>query len=144
MHGDRQQLIQPNLTSTPLVLIGNVSAAALRAVEEYRQSGPLSPVLDLRAQAVYGDPAALTTSFGHGLSIGQPTEEWVTQLENVTAASYVDVSIPVTNDPELVTAAGRVREARAHIRGDRFETGTKSYRMAHTKARQLKTATTKP
>src|SRR5260221_2913818 len=32
-------LVQPNLATSQLVLVGNVSSAVLRAAEEYRQSG---------------------------------------------------------------------------------------------------------
>jgi hypothetical protein len=39
------------------------------------------------------------------------------ELGKVTGASYAEILIPVTGDPELSIAAGRVRKARALICG---------------------------
>jgi hypothetical protein len=113
------QVVTTLTRPSQIIFTGRVSAQALREAEEIRGGGPLWLVLrDLRATSVGGDPApaGFAQATGTDLIIEVYAEEWSTQLEKVTPSSYVDVMVPVTDDAELATAAGRLRTARGYIR----------------------------
>lgn len=93
----------------------------MREVEEARAGGELWLVLaDLKATGLQGTPAKFFESIGTNLAIKVLAGQWAAELEKVTDASYVEILIPVTGDPEMSIAARRVRKARALIRGGEF------------------------
>lgn len=53
-----------------------------------------------------------------------------TQLEKVTATSYVDILVPVSDEVEVATAAGRLRTARQYIRDGSFKAVASELRQA--------------
>jgi hypothetical protein len=78
---------QPNR----IALTGHVSGQALLEAEELRAGGPLWLVLrGLRGTTVAGEPAGLVEATPSGeLMVEVLSEEWGTQLEKVSAASYM-------------------------------------------------------
>jgi hypothetical protein len=58
------------------------------------------------------------------------SQEWTTRLEKVTATSSVDILIPVSDEVEVATAAGRLRTARQYIRDGSFKAVASELRQA--------------
>jgi hypothetical protein len=127
-----EELYYTNASPGPVQLVGHVSAAALREVEDLRNSGDLwIALVGLRGVTATGTPARLQqTPTGLSSSYRIRRGEWCEELEAVTDATYVDVLIPVTNDPELAIAAGRVRKARDLIRSGEFNACATELRQA--------------
>lgn len=126
-----ENLVNASQRPVQYAFVGRTSDQALRELEEMRQDGPVWLTLRrMRAVSIAGDPLGLVESGGGDLSIHLLSQEWTTQLEKVTSASYVDILIPVTDDPELALAAGRVRSAREHIRAGQFEAAAGELRKA--------------
>lgn len=108
----------PQVSPQTVTLQGYVSARALLELEEVRLGGPLTMALEgPTAVWVDGNPpgASMMQTRGTALTFQLYGEQWLSQLENVTAASYVEVMVPITGNPELQTAAGRIRTARRYI-----------------------------
>lgn len=100
-------------------------------MEEEREGGNLWLVLaDVKAMTLHGTPAKFFQVGGSNLAVEVLAGQWAAELEKVTAASYVEILIPVTNDRELSVAAGRVRKARALIRGGEFNAAASELRQA--------------
>jgi hypothetical protein len=126
-----KRLIYTQASPTHLTLSGYVSARALREVEEERQSGNLWLVLaDLKATTLQGTPARIFQAGGSNLAVEVLAGQWAAELEKVSGASYAEILIPVTSDPQLSVAAGRVRKARSLIRGGEFNAATAELRQA--------------
>jgi hypothetical protein len=124
-------LVYNHASPTRLTLSGYTSAQALREVEEERAGGELWLVLaDLKATGLQGTPAKFFESIGTNLAIKVLAGQWAAELEKVTDASYVEILIPVTGDPEMSIGAGRVRKARALIRGGEFNAAAAELRQA--------------
>lgn len=124
-------LVFTQASPTRLTLSGRVSAQALREVEEKREGGDLWLVLtDLKATTLFGTPARLFEGTGSNLAVKVIAGQWAAELEKVTDASYVEILVPVTDDPELSIAAGRVRKARSLIRGGEFNAAAGELRQA--------------
>ncbi|MGW7529098.1 hypothetical protein [Streptomyces sp. NPDC054783] len=112
-----QQAVGVTVSPSQTVFVGHVSSQALLETEELRAGGALWLVLrDLRGMSVGGDPVGFELSSGGDLQVEVFSEQWSTQMEKVSAASYIDVMVPVTDDPELQKVAGRLRTARSYIR----------------------------
>lgn len=111
-------MFNPQVSPQTVTLQGYVSTEALRELEEVRLGGPLAMALEgPTAVWVEGNPpgASMMQARGTALAFQLYGEQWASQLENVTGASYVEVMVPITGDPELQTAAGRIRTARRYI-----------------------------
>ncbi|MBC6463480.1 hypothetical protein [Actinomadura sp. HBU206391] len=124
-------LIAANPTPTQVVFVGHLSAHALREVEETRQGGSLWLALgELRATGLADEPVRLADFSGTDMPIEVLSQEWTTQLEKVTAASHVEILVPVTDDTGLATASGRLRAARRYIRDGVFNAAAPELRQA--------------
>lgn len=124
-------LVYNHASPARLTLAGHASAQALREVEEERAGGELWLVLaNLKATALQGAPAIFFEGTGTNLAVKVLAGQWAAELEKVTDASYVEILIPVTDDPEMSIAAGRVRKARALVRGGEFNAAAGELRQA--------------
>ena len=124
-------LVCNHASPTRLTLSGYASAQARREVEEKRVGGELWLVLaDLKATASHGTPAKFSEGIGTNLAVKVLAGQWAAELEKVTDASYVEILVPFTGDPEMSIAAGRVRKARALIRSDEFNAAAGELRQA--------------
>ena len=124
-------LVTVNPSPTQVVFTGHVSAQGLREIEEMRHSNALWLTLtDLRLTGAVSEPAGLAEFTGTDMPIEVLSEEWTTQLEKVTATSYVEILVPVTDDPEMATAAGRLRTARQYIRDGIYNAVASELRQA--------------
>jgi len=124
-------LAYTHASPTRLTLSGYASAQALREVEEKREGGDLWLVLaDLKATTLSGTPPRLFEGTGTNLAVKVHAGQWAAQLEKVTDASYAEILVPVTDDPELSIAAGRVRKARTLIRCGQFNAAASELRQA--------------
>lgn len=56
--------------------------------------------------------------------------QWAQQLQRVTEASYIEVLVPLTNDPELMVAARRIDEAKQLLRAGEFNACAAQLRQA--------------
>ena len=129
LHSDG--LVYNHASPTRLTLSGYASAQALRELEEERAGGELWLILaDLKATGLQGTPTKFFESVGTNLAIKVLAGQWAAELEKVTDASYVEILIPVTSDPEMSIAAERVRKARALIRGGEFNAAAAELRQA--------------
>jgi hypothetical protein len=126
-----KRLIYTQASPTQLTLSGYASTRALREVEEERENGNLWLVLaDVKATTLHGTPAKFFQSVASNLAIEVHAGQWAAELEKVSGASYAEILIPVTSDPQLSVAAGRVRKARALIRGGEFNAAAAEMRQA--------------
>lgn len=126
-----KRLIYTQASPTQLTLFGHASAQALREVEEERKSGNLWLVLaDVMALTLHGTPAKFFQTVASNLAVEVLAGQWAGELEKVTDASYVEIMIPVTSDPQLSVAVGRVRKARALIRSGEFSAAIGELRQA--------------
>lgn len=109
--------VHTNTSPTPVILVVHVGAQALREVEEERQGGALWLVLTvLKMVSVSGIPTKMVMSQAANLPVKLRGGQWAEELEKVTASWHIEVLVPVTDDPKLVIAAGRLRTARDQIR----------------------------
>jgi hypothetical protein len=113
-------LVYNHGTPTQITLSGHISAAALREAEEVRAGGDLWLDLRLKAVTLAGEPPRLSEAGGASLAVQVHAGTWAAELEKVSSASYAEILIPVTSDPELSVAAERLRTARALIRRGEF------------------------
>lgn len=124
-------LVYTHASPARLTLSGHASARALREVEEKREGSDLWLVLaNLKVTTLSGTPARLFEGMGTNLAVKVLAGQWAAELEKVTDASYVEILVPVTDDPELSIAAGRVRKARALIRKGEFNSAAVELRQA--------------
>lgn len=108
-----------------MTLVGHVSTQALREVEEARSGGDLWLVLaGLKLVTITGtSPVKLAESVaGPNVAVRVRAGQWAEEFEKVTDSSYVELLVPVTDDPELAIAAGRLSTARALIRRGDLDT----------------------
>jgi hypothetical protein len=91
----------------------------------------------VKAMTLQSAPAKFFEAAGGNLAVEVLAGQWAAELEKVTAASYVEILIPVTGDPELSVAAGRVRKARALIRAGEFNAAALALRQALEPARKF-------
>ncbi|EST17912.1 hypothetical protein [Streptomyces roseochromogenus] len=126
-----QQAVNVTVSPNQTVFVGHVSGQALLETEELRAGGALWLVLRrLRGISVGGDPVGFEFSSGGDLAVEVFSEQWSTQMEKVSSASYIDVMVPITDDPELQKAAGRLRTARSYIRDGIFNAVAAELRQA--------------
>ncbi len=126
-----QRLISTQASPAQLKLSGYASAQALREVEEEREGGNLWLVLaDVQAITLHGTPSRIFEAAATNLAVEVLAGQWAAELEKATGASYVEILIPVTDNPQLSVAAGRVRKARALIRGGEFNAAASELRQA--------------
>jgi hypothetical protein len=121
---------QPNVTSGQIELIGLVSNAKLRAVEELRGSKELWFTVEVRITYLEREAELRLVSKKSTLSFDIPISQWAQQLERVSSAAYVEVLVPVTADPKLAKAAERVRQARKLTQSGHAEQGIGETRKA--------------
>ena len=121
---------QPNRVK----LSAHISAAALREFEELRDGEDIWLVLthihgvtmDLPpALRLHETPQAVNIAFRL-----RARGEWSEQVQAVTSASFIDIMIPVTDDPALATAAARVAKARNLLRAGQFSACAGELRQA--------------
>lgn len=128
-----ENLYSTNVQSQIVRLVGHVSSAALRELEEERAGGDLWFALTwMKGSFVDPSTQKLSETIGGSpnIAVRVRSGEWAEHLEKVTAASYTDVLIPVTGDPELAIAAGRLRKAKALIRSGEFSAVGSELRQA--------------
>ncbi|MHA6761443.1 hypothetical protein [Streptacidiphilus sp. PAMC 29251] len=127
-----QRSVATNVSPGQATFVGHVSGQALQAVEELRAGGSLWLVLrGIRGTTVTGDPAGpVECTSASDLQVEILSQEWSIQLEKATQASYIDILVPITDDPELAKATGRLRTARAYIRDGVFNAVAGELRQA--------------
>jgi hypothetical protein len=127
-----QWIVRTAVQPTNITFVGHVSTQALLELEELRQGGELwLAVRDVRATSIDGEPLGLAQGTDSGsLMIHVLSEEWSIQLEKVLNASYVDILIAVTDDPELQKATDRIKKARTYIRRGTFDPVAAELRQA--------------
>jgi len=109
---------------------GFISVEQLRAVEELRSGAEsIWVTLQVGATCVDGDPATLVGGTGE-LTFALSAGEWPQELDRVDAATYVEILIPVTSNPEHANAARRLRNARTLIQNDCAEEALAEARKA--------------
>jgi hypothetical protein len=124
-------LVYAMASPSQVTLTGHVSAQALREVEEERQGGALWLMFELKSTTVStGTPTQLFLGTGTGLAVKVLAGQWAEELEKVTATSFVEILIPVTDDPEFSLAAARLRKARDLIRNGEFTASATELRRA--------------
>lgn len=126
-----KRLVYTQASPAQLTLSGEASGQALREVEEEREGGDLWLVLaDITGMALHGTPVKFFQALGSNLAVEVLAGQWAAELEKVSDASYAEILIPVTSDPELSVASGRVRKARTLIRAGEFNAVAGELRQA--------------
>jgi hypothetical protein len=111
-----EDLFTPVTAPTTVNLSGHVTDHALQVAEQKRAGGPLHLVFGLsRARWVAGSPPIQGESVAGEFVFELYADEWNTQLEKVTTASHLNLTIPITDDRDLQVAAGHIRTARTYI-----------------------------
>ncbi|HEV2343435.1 MAG TPA: hypothetical protein VGS97_05025 [Actinocrinis sp.] len=116
-------LYATNTSPTTVKLVGHISSAALRELEELRDGGDFHLGLThLKGMLLDKQPALrLHQAEASAMTIRvRGGGEWAEQVQEVTNASYIDLMIPIIDDPELATAAARLNQARDLIRAGHF------------------------
>ncbi|MGH3261676.1 MAG: hypothetical protein ACRDNS_06755, partial [Trebonia sp.] len=109
-------LVTPNQATSTQAFSGFVSDKALAELEEARQGGALRLELRAQAQMVHGDPPRLASSAGvDSVTVTIPAGSWAEQLEKVTATSFLEILVPITDDKQVASATGHLRTARAYL-----------------------------
>lgn len=123
-------LVNPAQVATEFRFTGFISVEQLRAVEELRSGAEsIWVTLQIGATCVDGDPATLVGGTGE-LTFALSAGEWLQELDRVDAATYVEILIPVTSNPEHANAARRLRNARTLIQNDCAEEALAEARKA--------------
>lgn len=125
-------LITPNPATNTYTFTGFVTEKALSELEEYRQGGTLKLELrQLQAQLVHGEPPRLTAASNTGtLTVTIPTGEWADELEKVTATSYLEILVPVTDDKQVASANAHLRTARSYLMEGKVKATPTEIRLA--------------
>ncbi|MCX3061548.1 hypothetical protein [Streptomyces beihaiensis] len=121
---------QPSVNGGRVELVGLVSNAQLRVIEELRRNKELWFSVEVRITYLERESELRMVSKKATLSFDIPISQWAKQLEKVSSAAYVEVLVPVTADPKLAKAAGRVRQARKLTQAGHAEEGIGETRKA--------------
>jgi len=112
-----------------VVLQGLISSEQLRAVEELRAGGNLTLGLEVEVHGVMADPLGPVVWSGQ-LNIPVSAGEWSTQVENVDGGTVVEILVGMPDDPQLVGAVDRLREARHLLRTNQIVSALEAARKA--------------
>ena len=129
-----QSLINPMPQTNPYVFSGFVSDQALAALEQARAGATLQLELrNLAAVIVDGTstpPRLHSAPTGPALAVTIPAGVWAEELERVTAASYLEILVPVTDDKEVASANAHLRTARAYLTEGKVKASPTEIRQA--------------
>ena len=127
-----EDLVTPHQTTTAYTFSGFVSDNALAQLEEARQGGALTLELrDVQARLVHGEPPRLTSApSGTSLTVTIPAGTWAEQLEKVTATSYLEILVPITDDKEVASANAHLRTVRDYLTEGKVKATPTEMRLA--------------
>lgn len=126
-----EYLVTPNQATNTHTFTGFVSDKALAELEEARQGGALKLELRVQVQMVYGEPARLTSApGGSSVTVTIPAGIWAEQLEKVTATSYLEILVPVTDDKEVASANAHLRTVRDYLAEGKVKATPTEMRLA--------------
>ncbi|MFI7430712.1 hypothetical protein ACIBPB_27330 [Micromonospora sp. NPDC049836] len=124
-----EQPVSPQVRSSQLELVGFVSDEQLRVIEELRRGDDVHLYANVTVTSVVGDPPILHVKSGGGrfhIGVG----EWLKQLEQVDAGTFIEVLVPMVGGADFAIATEELRKARTLLRQNNIEAALLGARKA--------------